>query len=192
LVLPLPTGPCYILLAVTIGPAIAKLGVAPLAGHLFIFYFGIISAITPPVCIAVYAACTIAKTSVWKTGFIAMRLGITAYFIPFLFVYSPELLLKGPIVNVVLTLVTAVAGVALMGSGIVGYVVTHANWITRILAIVAGFTLVIPVGGGIPHSVLFNVGGGILGIGVCITSYLSYLREGRKASKEILLETSNV
>jgi TRAP transporter 4TM/12TM fusion protein len=186
----LPTGVCYILLAVMVGPAVVKLGITPLAAHLFIFYFGIISAITPPVCMAVYAACAIAKTPIMTTGYIAMRLGITAYLVPFMFVYSPEFLLVGPIWRIVLSFVTAVLGVTLLGSGIVGYFVSKMSWIMRLAAILAGIALIVPVGEGIPHSELSNVLGGIVGIGIAVISYRSQLKDKANVSSgEVLSDT---
>lgn len=168
----IPTAACYILLAVMIGPSIEKLGAMPLASHLFIFYFGCISMITPPVCLAVYAAAAIAGSRVMRTGYIAMRLGVTAYLVPFLFVYSPELLMEGPLWKVILTFITAVIGVILMGMGFVGYCKTNLGPISRILAVASGAALVVPPGGGVPYSVLLNIVGAIIGIGVVLSSYV--------------------
>lgn len=186
----LPTAACYVLLAIMVGPSIEKLGVTPLAAHLFIFYFGLISMITPPVCLAVYAAAGIAGTSIMKTGYIAMRLGITAYLVPFMFVYSPEFLLVGPIWRIVLTFITGVFGVFLMGSGIVGYLASNISVISRILSILAGVALLVPPGGGIAHSVLLNVLGTIVGIGLTVQSYRSRLRQYPISPEQSVLTAS--
>ncbi len=87
----LPTTVVYITLAVLVGPALAQLGIVPLAAHLFLFYFGMLSLITPPDCLATYAAAAIAKSDFWKTGWTGMRLGIVAYVVPFVFVFHPAL-----------------------------------------------------------------------------------------------------
>jgi len=91
----MPTTAVYVLLAVLVAPGLSKLGILPIAAHLFIFYFGMLSMITPPVCLASYAAASIGKTDPVKTGWEAMRLCAIAYVVPFLFVFSPALLLIG-------------------------------------------------------------------------------------------------
>ena len=90
----MPTTAVYVLLAVLVGPAFSKLGILPIAAHLFIFYFGMLSMVTPPVCLASYAAASIGKTDPMRTGWEAMRLCAIAYIVPFLFVFSPALLLR--------------------------------------------------------------------------------------------------
>src|SRR5207237_9454701 len=89
--MPLPTTVVYVTLAVLIGPALTQLGIDPLAAHLFLFYFGMLSLITPPDCLATYAAAAIAKADFWKTGWVGMRLGIVAYGVPVIFAFPPAL-----------------------------------------------------------------------------------------------------
>ena len=103
----LPTTVVYITLAVLVGPALAQLGIVPLAAHLFLFYFGMLSLITPPDCLATYAAAAIAKSDFWKTGWVAMRLGIVAYIVPFVFVYHPALIFKGGWLDIATAVFTA-------------------------------------------------------------------------------------
>ncbi|MFH1123150.1 MAG: TRAP transporter fused permease subunit, partial [Pseudomonadota bacterium] len=98
----MPTVAVYILLAVLVAPALTELGIAPLAAHLFIFYFGMMCMITPPVCMAAYAAAAIAETDPMQTGFTAMRLAVVALTVPFLFVLEPSLLLMGSPAHLVL------------------------------------------------------------------------------------------
>jgi TRAP-type uncharacterized transport system fused permease subunit len=112
---------------------------------LFIFYFGMLSMITPPVCIASYAAATIGKTDPIKTGWQAMRLCSIAYIVPFLFVFSPSLLLVGHWYEVMLSIVTAIAGAILLGVGIVGYLFRPIGAIKRALFIASATGLLIPV-----------------------------------------------
>jgi TRAP-type uncharacterized transport system fused permease subunit len=133
------------LLAVLVAPGLAKLGIMPIAAHLFIFYFGMLSMITPPVCIASYAAATIGKTDPIRTGWEAMRLCSIAYIVPFLFVFSPSLLLYGTRYIVVLSVATAVIGSILLGVGLVGYLFRSIGMVKRALFIIAGVGLLIPV-----------------------------------------------
>ena len=141
----MPTTAVYVLLAVLVAPGLAKLGIEPIAAHLFIFYFGMLSMITPPVCMASYAAATIGKTDPIKTGWEAMRLCAIAYIVPFLFVFSPSLLLIGHWYEVVLSIITAIIGAILLGVGLVGYFCRPIGIIKRGLFIVAATGLLIPV-----------------------------------------------
>jgi TRAP-type uncharacterized transport system fused permease subunit len=121
-----------------------RLGIAVEAAHMFVFYFAILSAITPPVAIAVYAACGISRSAVWATSWAAVKLGLTGYIIPFMFVFGPSLLLIGDWDVIALSAVTAATGVALLAGGLSGFFVKPANWATRILFIAAAFTLIKP------------------------------------------------
>ena len=129
----LPWTACYIILALLVAPALANMGIRPIAAHLFLLYMGLISFITPPVCIAVYAACPIAGSEIWPTGIQAVRLGIVAYLIPFVFVFQPTLLLMGPPILVVLMMITSVLGVIALASALEGYFATRAGWLERVL-----------------------------------------------------------
>jgi TRAP transporter 4TM/12TM fusion protein len=141
----MPTTAVYVLLAVLVAPGLAKLGIEPIAAHLFIFYFGMLSMITPPVCMASYAAASIGKTDPIKTGWEAMRLCAIAYIVPFLFVFSPSLLLIGHWYEVVLSIITAIIGAILLGVGLVGYFCRPIGIIKRGLFIAAATGLLIPV-----------------------------------------------
>jgi TRAP transporter 4TM/12TM fusion protein len=141
----MPTTAVYVLLAVLVAPGLAKLGILPIAAHLFIFYFGMLSMITPPVCIASYAAASIAKTDPIKTGWEGMRLCAIAYMVPFLFVFSPSLLLIGHWWEVALSIVTAIIGAILLGVGVVGYLFRPVGAIKRILFLLAAIGLLIPI-----------------------------------------------
>ena len=91
----MPTTPAYIIMTALLVPSIIKLGVIPPAAHMFAFYFAILSAITPPVALAVFAAAGIAKSDLWTTGLAAVRIGATGFVVPFMFVYEPALLMIG-------------------------------------------------------------------------------------------------
>jgi TRAP transporter 4TM/12TM fusion protein len=140
----MPTTVVYIMLAVLVGPALVQVGIPPLAAHLFFFYFGMLSLITPPDCIATYAAASIARADFWKSGWTGMRLGIVAYIVPFVFVFHPALLFKGAIGEIVTAIVTASIGVIFLATGVAGYLFRELGYIKRALLILAGASLIPP------------------------------------------------
>ncbi|MDH4265181.1 MAG: TRAP transporter permease [Deltaproteobacteria bacterium] len=140
----LPTTACYILLAVLAAPALIKMGVMPIAAHLFVFYFGIISAITPPVAGAAYAAAPIAGVGPMKIGFTACRLGIAAFILPYMWVYGSALLLIGEPLKVALGVVTSVIGIAACACAIQGYLLRPVSMLERILLLIAALFLIKP------------------------------------------------
>lgn len=138
---------CYIFLAITVAPGLVKGGIPPIAAHMFILYWGLLSYITPPVAVGAYAAAPIAGASPMKIGYTAMRLAIILYILPFLFVISPSLLLQGPVVYILVDSVTAVLGIMLMAGGIERYIL-GVGMITGPMAIpfiIAGVLLVYPL-----------------------------------------------
>jgi len=144
----------YIFLAIVLAPALINAGLNPLATHMFIMYWGMLSFITPPVALAAFAAASVAKVSAMRAGFEAMRLGAIIYFIPFFFVFNPALLLQGSIDEILAVLVTALIGVALVSGALQGYLVFFGNLgrhnlslVSRILIGLAGLTLAAPAGG---------------------------------------------
>ncbi|HET9916067.1 MAG TPA: TRAP transporter fused permease subunit [Candidatus Binatia bacterium] len=140
----LPTTVVYIMLAVLVGPALVQVGIPPLAAHLFFFYFGMLSLITPPDCIATYAAASIARADFWKSGWTGMRLGIVAYIVPFIFVFHPPLLFKGSFIDIGGAILTAVLGVFFLAIGVAGFLFRHLGWPQRIIMIIAGVALIPP------------------------------------------------
>jgi TRAP-type uncharacterized transport system fused permease subunit len=164
----LPTTVVYVTLAVLVGPALAQLGIVPLAAHLFLFYFGMLSLITPPDCLATYAAAAIAKADFWKTGWTGMRLGIVAYIVPFIFVYHPALILEGSVLEIVTTLLTASVGVALLGIGCAGYLFRSLSWARRAWAILAATLLILPPQALVPVLVLDVAG---IGLGLAFVAF---------------------
>ena len=116
-----PTSAAYIITSSLCTPVLLKMGVLPTAAHLFALYFACISAITPPVAMAAYAGAHLAGADMFKTGVQACKLGITAFLMPFMFVYSPALLMHGTVMEVIRSLITCmIAGVAL-SSAVEGY-----------------------------------------------------------------------
>ncbi len=140
----LPVIPAYIVLVILVAPALVTMGIAPLQGHLFIMYFAVLSFITPPVAIAVYAACGLAGSDLWKTGLQAVRLGIVAYIVPFMFIYSPALLLSGTVTDVSFAVATAIVGVIGLSFGVEGYALKRTTWPERILLTASGVLLIMP------------------------------------------------
>lgn len=140
----LPTVAAYLILSVTVAPALIELGVNPLAAHLFIFYFGIISAITPPVALASIVAAGIAQERVWPTSVTAFRLGIAAFILPFMFVYNPALILEGSLADVVLSIITAVTGVYALSAGLQRYFVAPLGIWSSSIAVVGALLLITP------------------------------------------------
>lgn len=141
----LPPVAAYIVLAVLAAPALININVDPMAAHLFIFFFGIISAITPPVALAAYAAAGLAKCSPTKTGFVAFRLALVAFIIPFQFVLGPTLILKGSITDIVISAISALIGVIALAISLEGYFRRHLSLVSR--AVLAfGALMLIDVG----------------------------------------------
>src|SRR5690606_1819865 len=107
----LPTTPAYIVQVALLVPALVKLGVQVEAAHLFVLYFAVLSAITPPVAMAVYAANGISRAGLMETSWAAVKIGLTGYVIPFMFVFGPSLLLIGDLTDIIVTAITATIGV---------------------------------------------------------------------------------
>ncbi len=147
-----PTTANYIIQATISAPAMIALGVEPIAAHLFVFYFGIVADITPPVALAAFAGAGIAGSNPMKTGFNAFRLGFAAYLVPYIFVLNPELVLVRPegvatsafIVSILIAIITAVVGMMAIASGMSGYFKDHCNQIERVVLFATGIVLIIP------------------------------------------------
>ena len=141
-----PTTANYCIMAATCAPILAKLGVPDVAAHFFVFYFGIVADITPPVALAAYAGSAIAKSNPMKTGINATKLAIAAFIVPYVFAYSPEMLFVnvGSWVDVVTICLSAMLGIYGVAAGLNGFVKRRLNWLLRVLMIVGGLTLIIP------------------------------------------------
>src|SRR5690606_28961866 len=134
----------YIIMTALLVPALIKLGVVTPAAHLFAFYFAILSAITPPVALAVFAAAGIAKSDLWSSSIAAVNMGAAGFIVPFMFVYEPALLMIGDWPTVLMSCVTASAGVIFFAAGLHGYFVAPALMWQRALLIAGGFALIKP------------------------------------------------
>lgn len=140
----LPTSAAYMVLAILVAPAVVQMGVSQMGAHLFILYFGALSTITPPVALSTFAAAGIAGSGLWETGFNAMKLAVAGFIIPFIFAYSPELLLMGEPGKIVIVLVTAVIGCLVLAVGLGGWFKVNLSVISRILLTVASILLIMP------------------------------------------------
>ena len=141
----------YIFLAVTLAPALTQGGLDKLAVHLFMLYWGMISFITPPVALGAYAAASVARSNPMRTGFQAMRLGSIIYFVPFFFVLNPALIGRGDAFEILIVLFTAMLGIALIASGLQGYLFfigalkeSLLSLPGRILLVASGIILALP------------------------------------------------
>ena len=140
----LPTTAAYIVQAALLIPALIKLGVPVIAAHMFVFYFAIISAITPPVAMAVYAAAGISGSNLWRTGLEAMRIGATGFIIPFMFVYGPSLLMIGSTGTIVTTIISSSIGVVALSAGLMGWFLKEATRLERLILVAAALLLIKP------------------------------------------------
>ena len=142
----MPTIGVYVLLAALVAPAMVEAGVTPMAAHMFVLYFGMMSFITPPVAVAAFAAASIAKADPFRTGFTSMQFGWIAYIVPFLFAYSPSLIMDGPWHRILLDASTALASIWLISAGVVGFGLRKMGWGERALFILGGVMMLIPTG----------------------------------------------
>ena len=141
-----PTTANYIIMATTCAPILVNgMGINKIAANMFVFYFGIVADITPPVALAAYAGSAIAKSNPMKTALNASRLAIAAFIVPYIFAFNPAMLfIDADVVQVVIIIVTSLVGLTGVAGGLEGYMVTNMNPIQRILAVVGGLCLIIP------------------------------------------------
>lgn len=127
----MPTSACYIIVATFIAPAIIEMGVAKMAAHLFAFYYACLSAITPPVALASFAAAGVAKCNPMKVGIESVKLGAAGYIVPFMFIYGEGLLLSGGIVSIIQCIITALIGAYALSVSLVGHQFTSVQFVLR-------------------------------------------------------------
>ena len=140
-----PTTAAYLVLASLVAPTMIQLGIPPLAAHMFIFYFGCISSITPPVALAAYAGAGLAGCDPNKTGYKAFRRAFCSFLLPYLFVYNPVLLMEGGVLDILWSLVTALIGAYLLASGFEGFFFRWSlKWFERPLMILGAVMLIVP------------------------------------------------
>jgi TRAP transporter 4TM/12TM fusion protein len=137
----LPTTAAYLILATVVAPALAKMGVPLLTAHMFVFFFGCVSTITPPVALASYVAAGIAKADINKVGWTAFGYGITCFILPYMFFYGPALMLQGPALEIVMAVISGIAGVFCIASGVVGYFRLNLKVWQRLILFLSGIGL---------------------------------------------------
>jgi TRAP transporter 4TM/12TM fusion protein len=177
----LPTVGVYVLLATLVAPSLVEVGVKPMAAHLYVMYFGMMSMITPPIAIAAFAAASVAKADPMRTGFAATRFGWTAFIVPVLFVYSPSLLLIGEPMEIAIAVCTAMFGVWLISCATVGYFMRALPPVGRILFTVAGAGALVPASA-FPGGVVLDVVGVVAGIAIMGYEYMAVTRLRASAS----------
>lgn len=141
-----PTTANYIIMATTCAPILTTgMGMHVLAANMFVFYFGIVADITPPVALAAYAGSAIAKAPPMKTAFNATRLAIAAFIVPYIFAYNNAMLfIDTTPLQVVQVIITSCAGMFLLAAGLMGYMLRDLNWPVRFLSVIAGLMMIIP------------------------------------------------
>lgn len=141
----MPTTASYVLASAVLVPPLTMLGLAPLAAHMFAFFFACMSGITPPVCSGVFMASSIAKSDWWKTGWLSVLLALPAFIVPFTFAYNDTLLLTGgSYFDLIVGIVSAVIGAYFMGIGVAGYLKSKVNMFLRLVFLAAGACCIIP------------------------------------------------
>lgn len=171
---PLPVSATYILSAALIAPALVRIGLDPIAVHLFLIYWAILGAVTPPTCTACVIAANISGGNWLKTSFVGMRMGIVAFIVPFAFVVNPALIGRAEPLEVAVSSLTALAGVVFLAAGFAGYMLDRIGNLSRALHLIAGALLFIPD----PD---YSIPGGLLAAGLI---GFAYLRGRTKASAQ--------
>ena len=142
----LPTTANYVVTATIAAPALINgFDLAPIAVHMFVFYFGILADITPPVCLAAYAGAGIAQANPFKSGVTAVKLAIAAFIVPYIFVYSPILVMvDATAIPLIITIITAILGMIAVSSSMIGFFIRNSRFYERIILFVAGIALIVP------------------------------------------------
>ena len=167
----LPTVGCYILLATLVAPTLIQMGIDPMAAHMFILYYGCLSLISPPVAVAAFVAANLANADPNRTGWTAMLFGWTIFVIPFIFVYSGTLLMKGDPLWIAVDSTTAVIGVWLISAAVMAYSVRDLGVLDRLLYGLAGFLLLLPAGA-FPAARWCNIAGATLALALLVRERL--------------------
>jgi TRAP transporter 4TM/12TM fusion protein len=178
----MPTVGVYVLLAALVAPALTEVGISPLAAHLFVLYFGMMSMTTPPVAVAAYAAASIAKADFMQTGLSGVRFGWSAYIVPFLFVMSPNLLLQGQAADVLLAAATAMMGVYLVSVAVAGFMTRPIGLALRIAFAASGLAMMVPANA-FAGAIWTDVAGFIVGAGL-IASELGLVQRFRQSARK--------
>jgi len=166
----MPSAVIYIVLSVIAAPALIEAGVGKMSAHMFLFYFGMLSMITPPVCLATIAAASVAGTDFWKTGWAGVRLGFVAYIVPFLFVYYPELVFEGSAGAIIAVMIKSTLGVIIMCYCVTGFLYDRLGAMERGILGIAGLVVLVA-----PYDTMI----GLLGIAGALAVTVFMLVRGR-------------
>lgn len=157
----MPPVSVYVILATLVAPGMVNLGIDKMAAHMFLFYYACIGMITPPVALAAYAGAALAGANFWRTGYSATRLGIVAYIVPFLFVFTPGFMLKGSLVWIIAAVVPAVLGILVLTIALSGYFFQKISLTKRVLFGLSAIGLLFPIRNPLNMLDLFiNIAGG--------------------------------
>jgi TRAP-type uncharacterized transport system fused permease subunit len=140
----MPTTAAYAICASVLAPALIQLNVPEIAAHLFIFYFACLSALTPPVALASFAAAAIASAKTWEVGWQGMRFAIAGFLIPFMFVLGPAMVLEGTTFEIIMVVITGTMGVIALAASIQNWLLTQCATWERIVLLAAAITLIKP------------------------------------------------
>jgi len=171
----MPSAVIYIVLSVIAAPALIEAGVVKMSAHMFLFYFGMLSMITPPVCLATIAAASVAGTPIWKTGWTGVQIGFIAYIVPFAFVYQPELVWEGSSLAILAVFVKAVLGVAVLCFSVSGFLFKKLSINERLILGVGGAAVLLS-----PITSTMGLAIAASGLALSAFTYL-YLRKTSKA-----------
>ena len=166
-----PTAPAYIIAAMIAAPTLIHFGLQPIVAHMFIFYSALLSAITPPVALAAYAAAAISGGRVMVTGVIASRLGIVVFLVPYIFVYNAALLMIGSPLFVMWAFLTGVIGTLNLVFALGGYLFSRLNWWQRTIFLIAGLCTIVP-----------EIATDIIGLGLFVVFAWLHYRESREVA----------
>ena len=167
----LPTPSAYIVCVSIVGQTLVEAGIPVMTAHLFIFYYAILSTVTPPVAMSAYTAAGIAKSNPNTTGWQGLRLGLVAFIVPYMFVFGSELLMDGSFINIIRSICTAVIGVCCLGASMIGYIKSKLNLVVRAILLGCAFML-------IDTALLTD----IVGISLAVVTFLFSMRKDKKTA----------
>ena len=191
----LPSAVCYLLMATLIGPVLNRLGVPPLSAHMFIFYFGMMSMVTPPVALAAYASASLAESSIMRTGLAAFRFSLAGFTLPYMFIYRPELLLMnsdgGPadFLPAAIQISVATLGITALATGIAGYMFSELRLKIRVGMLIAAALLLSPdvsIGGN-QIGLYTNIAGGVL---FAVTAIVNWMHARNEVDSQTVEEST--
>lgn len=180
----IPTTAAYIMTSILAAPALIDLGLPVLVAHLFIFYFAVISFITPPVAISAYAASGIADANPMTTGYQAFKLGLAGFIVPYMFVYGPSLILQGDFFHILISVITAIIGIIALALSLEGWLYTKLSYWKRIILFISALSLIAP-------KIIFSLVGIFPFIAIFIYQYFQKKNSAPKISSKKLLQENS-